>query len=91
MLDWTLNISNLIQIVLIMSACFAMFMGMKNDIKVLRVDLVNMREHLKSLQDAFSQLSSVLVQVAVQDTRLTMLDKRINELSHGHGYVKSKK
>lgn len=67
---------------------FGFYYAIRNDISSLKVSIEHIKENQKSLQEAFSQLGSILTKVAVQDTRLSMIEKKLDELSHGQGYVK---
>lgn len=64
---------------------------MRGDLWVVKNDIKHLEESQKSLAEAFSQLGKILTAVAVQDARLTMIEKKIDELAHGKGYVDSRK
>lgn len=88
-MDWFVaNLNTLIQIGLITGGAFGFFYALKNEIAGLRSDVSHIQENQRSLAEAFAQLGSILTKVAVQDTRLNMLEKKIDELSHGQGFVK---
>jgi hypothetical protein len=63
---------------------------MKGDISIVKHDIHYLQQSHKALTEAFAQLGRVLTQVAVQDQRMNMLEKRLDELAHGHGYIDSK-
>lgn len=79
--DWTVSVGNVVGVVMWISTVIWMFAAMKADLKIVRNDI-------KYLQDAFSRLSAILTQVAVQDERITMIMKDVDDLRHGHGFVK---
>lgn len=60
---------------------------MKSEISLIKADLSHLQDSQKALTEAFSQLGKILTQVAVQDTRINMIEKKVDELSHGQGYV----
>lgn len=60
---------------------------MRADIRVLRHDMASMRVRQDALNEAFSQLTTILTTVAVQDTRINRIETDINELRHGNGYI----
>jgi len=62
---------------------------LKNEIRSLRFGLKQVEVKQEALSDAFKQLGVILTQVAVQDTRLQMIEKSVDELRHGQGYVKA--
>lgn len=63
------------------------FYALKVQIDRLAGDIQHIKENQKSLQEAFSQLGSILTKVAVQDTRLNMIEKNLDEIRHGKGLV----
>lgn len=82
------NMDAIIKIVLITFGAFGFFYALRNDINSLKHDISSIRDSQRALNEAFTQLGSILTKVAVQDTRLNMLEKKIDELSHGLGFVK---
>lgn len=63
------------------------FYALKVQIDRLAGDIQHIKENQRSLQEAFAQLGSILTKVAVQDTRLSMIEKNIDELRHNKGFV----
>lgn len=57
--------------------------SMKSEILSIRTDLSNLKDAQKTLNEAFTQFGRILTQVAVQDSRLNMFEKRLDELVHG--------
>jgi len=90
-MDWTLNIGALLstglQVVVMAATVMAVFFGMRSEVRVLRHDVRHIEERLEHLSEAFSQLGTILTQVAVQDTRINMIEKNIDDLRHGRGFV----
>lgn len=82
------NLDSIVKIVLITFGAFGFFFALRNDINSLKNEIGYIKDSQKSLNEAFTQLGSILTKVAVQDTRLNMLEKKIDELSHGLGFVK---
>jgi hypothetical protein len=68
-------------------AALAFFFALRNDIVSLKIDINHVKENQRQLQEAFVQLNNILTKVAVQDVRLNMIDKKLDELSHGQGFV----
>jgi len=61
--------------------------NMKGDISIVKHDIHYLQESHRALTEAFAQLGKVLTQVAVQDQRINMLEKRVDEMAHGKGLV----
>lgn len=64
--------------------------SMKNDINLLKNDMTHLQDSQRSLTEAFTQLGRILTAVAVQDTRLALIEKKLDELSHGQGFVEKR-
>lgn len=91
MIDWTVNVGNILAIGACLVTVVGLFYGLRSDVAVLRVDINHLEDRQDSLNEAFTQLGSILTQVAVQDTRLSMLEQSIHELRHGEGFVRPRK
>ena len=94
MIDWTVNVGNIIQIVVIIGGGMWMFMSLRADVRVVRHDMNNLKERQSALNEAFTQLGTILRQVAVQDERIAQwgarverMEKTIDELRHGQGFI----
>lgn len=59
----------------------------QNNINGLRNDITHIKENQRSLAEAFTQLGNILTKVAVQDARLQMIEKKLDELAHNKGFV----
>lgn len=91
MIDWTISVGNLIQIGVILGGIMTMYYTLRSDVRVLRHDLRYIEHKVETLSEAFTQLGRILTQVAVQDTRLSMIEKNVDELRHGQGFIKKVK
>lgn len=87
MIDWTVNVGNIIQIVVVIGGGMWIFMSLRADVRVVRHDMNNMKQRQEDLGEAFKQLGDILKQVAVQDERINQMNRTIDELRHGQGYV----
>lgn len=94
MIDWTVNVGNLLQIVVIIGGGMWIFMSLRADVRVVRHDMNNLKERQAVLNEAFTQLSSILQKVAVQDerigqqgSRIDRLESTVDELRHGQGFI----
>lgn len=61
---------------------------LNKDIALIKADIGNLQASNKNFAQAFTQLGQVLTQIAVQDNRILNIDRRIDELSHGKGFIK---
>ena len=89
--DWVgANFSNILTTVVMAVTVISVFFGMKSEVRIIRHDVRNIEKQLEHLSEALSKLGAILTQVAVQDNRLNMLEKAIDELRHGKGYIDKK-
>lgn len=88
MIDWTVSVGNLLQIGAFVILGITMFLTMRGDINILRHDVQSLEKGQLILNEAFAQLGTILTQVAVQDNRLLMIEKSMDDLKHGQGFVK---
>lgn len=88
LIDWTITFGNLIQIAAFVGGGLFMFFTMRSDIRVLRHDVGYIEDRISTLNEAFTQLGKILTQVAVQDSRLGMIEKAVDEIRHGQGFIK---
>jgi hypothetical protein len=86
-LEYTITIGSILQTVVYTAAAVAFFYAMRTDINILKHDMRNLQDNQKAMTEAFSQMGRVLTSIAVQDNRIIMLEKYIDELRHGKGLV----
>lgn len=82
------NLNTIFELAMAGVAALAFFFALRNEIQGLKIDVNHIKDNQKALAEAFSQLGSILTKVAVQDVRLQMIEKKLDELSHGQGFVK---
>lgn len=78
-MDWNI-IPSISHLLILVGGVIGLYVAVKSD-------LTGLKKDVRRLEDAFKQLGSVLTQVAVQDQRLYMIEKAIDELRHGKGFV----
>jgi prefoldin subunit 5 len=66
MLDWTISVGNIIQVVTLIGAGISVFLGLSF--------------RLKGLEKEVEKLSTVVVTLAIQTTKIDHIQKRIEEL-----------
>ncbi len=87
MIDWTLNIGTIVQILVIAGGVFAFIFSVKGDVAKVKENITDIKDELKELRKVFTtqvdhdgRLSRV-----EQDIRNIYSD--IKELRHGEGFV----
>lgn len=87
-MDWFLeHASALMQAASILAGVIGAFFWLRSELINLRGDINQIKEHQKTLMESLKQLNNILTQIAVQDARINMIEKDIDELRHGQGYI----
>jgi len=86
--DYSISLSTILQSLAYIGVAIGFFIAMRSDINVLKHDIEALREIQGNTTHALDNLSTILTQVAVQDNRINMLEKQIDELRHGKGLIK---
>lgn len=89
-INWTVSFGNIIEIIGMAVIVITMFNKQNASISLMRKDINYIQDSQRALNEAFKQLGNILTQVAVQDTRLSMIEKRVDELAHGEGLIGKK-
>ena len=87
-LEYTISIGSILQTVVLAATVLGFVYTMRGDINLVKRDIRYLQETQKALTEAFTQLGKILTSVAVQNSRMNMFEKRLDELSHGDGFVK---
>jgi len=72
---------------IVVGGCISFLIYIKTELTLLRADVNKVIEHQKIFMDSLKQLNIILTQIAVQDTRLNMMEKDIDELRHHKGFI----
>lgn len=88
MFEWTINIGHVITLLSIVVGAVVAFTSIQWRIKYLDESMDNIRQRMDTMNEAFAALSKTLNQVAVQDSRIQMLEKMVDELRHGEGFIR---
>lgn len=91
MFEFTITLGNVLTIISVVGAVMTFIWTMRGDINIVKNDIRYLQESQKALTEAFSQLGKILTSVAVQDARISMVEKKMDELAHGHGYIDNRK
>lgn len=82
-----LSVDNILKAVAIFGGVISFVVYLRTELTQLKSDVSQIKEHQRVLMDNLKQLNTVLTQIAVQDARLNMVEKDIDELRHGKGFV----
>lgn len=98
-MDMTINLSVIIQTLVIGGGGIATVATLKNTVRTLKHDMIaskkETKEDIQGIQTEIKKLSEIVTKQATtetrldaMDTRMTGLDKDIRELRHGEGFVR---
>jgi hypothetical protein len=90
MIDYTINIVGVVQIVAILVGGLAVLWTLKTDVNTLKVELASMQSEIKKLGDILINLADIRGEIRVLGTRITANEQDIRELRHGHGFVQGR-
>jgi hypothetical protein len=83
----TITYGLIAQTVVLGSTLLWFLWGIKNELSIVKTDVRYLQTAQSALTEAFNQLGKLLTQIAVQDTRISMIEKHIDEIKHGKGLV----
>lgn len=89
-IDTTISVGNIAEVLSIIAGGFLVVIRMGGDLRVMKNDMAHLKGTVSTLTSAFDRLGAVLTQVAVQDARIVSMEKRIDELAHGNGFIQTK-
>lgn len=85
--DWSITLGNMIEIVVIAVGGIVFAVRMQGRVDLLALEVTHVKDQLKLMAQSFDQVSDVLTKVALQDQRIVNLERRLEELAHGEGFV----
>lgn len=83
MIDYTINVGHILQIVVILGGGISALVIMRNTVINLKDDMTDMKAELKKLGD-------VLVTLAVTTKRLDNIEEDIRDIKHGRGFIRGR-
>jgi len=86
-IEYSISLGNILTITTVVGSVMTFIWSMKSDILVIRGDVSHLQEGQRELVETFKQFGNVLTSGAIRDTRITMIEKRLDELAHGKGFI----
>lgn len=84
MIDWTINVGHIITFAL---AGLGMVWAMKSDVRSLNERFDAMDKRMDGLEGNSDKIAEAMKTLAVQAERLNNMDRRLDEMRHGRGFV----
>ena len=81
MIDQTITIGNIVEILTIIGGGFAAFVSMRSTVARVMADLLDVKADIKAL-------NQVMIAMAVADQRLSAVELDIREMKHGKGFIR---
>lgn len=88
MIEQTITIGNIIEIVSILAGGITVFVTLKNTVANIRVEVSGMQTEIKKLGDILIAQADMRGEMKVLETRIFSAEQDIRELRHGDGFVK---
>lgn len=89
-MDWLqpfLTTDNIIRFVAIVGGAITFLGYFHNTLITLKSDVSQIKEQQKILMESLRQLNTILTEIAVQNVRLNMIEKDIDDLRHKRGFI----
>ncbi len=86
-IDWTLSIGNIIQVVVLVGGIFAFIYSVKGDVQKVKENVADIKEELKELRKVFTTQVDHDGRLTRAEEDIRDMRKDIKELRHGEGFV----
>lgn len=86
--DATIKLGDVMTVLGIVGGGFTFLFAMKGEIKLLTREIALQSKTLEVHSERIGKVEAVLVKQAQQDTRIQMVEKHVDELRHGEGFVR---
>lgn len=88
MIEQTITIGNIIEIVSMIGGGLVVFITLKNTVANIKIEVAGMQTEIKKLGDILIAQADMRGEIKVLETRLLANEQDIRELRHGDGFVK---
>lgn len=85
--DATINLGHILTFIGFAIGGLGVIWALKSDVKVLTRELGTMTDRLSGLEKKWDRVADAMTSIAVQESRLNSMDRRIDDLQHGRGFV----
>lgn len=85
--DATINLGHVLMAVGFLGGGYAFVLAMKSEIKMLAKDILLQNVKIDNQGVEITKLGQILINQAVSNERMNNLDKQIDDLRHGRGFV----
>ena len=86
-LDWTVNVGHVLTFMGFIGMIFGFVYALRFEVRGLRGAVGTIQDDVRAVETEIKKISEVMVTLARQEERLTAMDRRLEDLRHGHGFV----
>lgn len=90
MIEQTITVGNIIEIMVIAAGGIGMFFTLKNTVANIKVEVDGMQKEIKKLGEILIAQADMRGEMKVINTRVTAVEQDIRELRHGEGFIQSR-
>jgi|SRR4051812_36531201 hypothetical protein len=87
MIDWTINVASLVQILVIAGGALAFVIAVKGDVAKVKENITDIKDELKQLRQVFTTQVDHDGRLKRVEDDIRTLRADIKELRHGEGFV----
>lgn len=87
MIDWTINVASLVQIIVIAGGALAFILAVKGDVSSVKDDIVDIKDELKQLRTVLTTQVDHDGRLARAEFDIREIRGEVKELRHGEGFV----
>lgn len=85
--DASINLGHLLTFFGFVIGGLGVIWALKSDVRLLTKELESMTGRLGGLEKKWEKVADALTALAVQEVRLNSIDRRIDDLQHGRGFI----
>jgi hypothetical protein len=89
--DWTINFGNVVTTATIFFSGVWFVIKLSYDMKLMSMEIKTMESAQTLLNQSIDRVSTGIGHVAIQDNRIYMLEKTLDEIRHGQGFIHPRK
>ncbi|MCA6112653.1 hypothetical protein [Bradyrhizobium cenepequi] len=88
-IDYTISVGNIIEIISIIGGGLGVFLTLKNNVANLKDDVAVMQKEVKKFGEVLIGMARFDERFSNLDKRVTVHDRKIDEIQHGDGFVRN--
>lgn len=85
--DATINLGHILTFLGFALCGLGFIWALKTDVRLMSGQFKDLGERLKGLEQKWDKVADAITAVAVQESRLNAMDRRIDDLQHGRGFI----